>query len=231
MKLSVIMPVYNEKYTIMEIVYKVMKVNMEKELIIVDDCSADGTREELKKMYNNDNIKIIYHDKNMGKGMAIRTAINYVTGDIIIIQDADLEYEPEDYYELTRPIIEGKADVVYGSRELLKENRISYYRFAMGGRFLSWLTNLLYHSSITDEPTCYKVFRADVLKSINLKCKRFEFCPEVTAKILKRGINIYEVPIHYYPRSIEQGKKIKWKDGLEAIWTLIKYRFLGKHFL
>jgi len=230
MKLSVIMPVYNEKSTIMEIVRKVMNVNIEKELIIVDDCSTDSTREALKKIDNN-NIKIIYQDKNMGKGMAIRTAIKYVTGDIIIIQDADLEYEPEDYYELTRPIIEGKADVVYGSRELLKQNKRSYYRYAIGGRFLSWLTNLLYHSSITDEPTCYKVFKADILKSINLDCKKFEFCPEVTAKVLRRGIKIYEVPIHYYPRSIEQGKKIGLRDGLQAIWTLIKHRFIDKHSL
>jgi len=228
MKLSVIMPVYNEKHTIKEIVRKVMNVNMEKEIIIVDDCSIDSTREALKKIDNN-NIKIIYQDENMGKGMAIRTAIKYVTGDIIIIQDADLEYEPEDYYELIRPIIEGKADVVYGSRELLKKNKWSYYRYAIGGRFLSWLTNLLYHSSITDEPTCYKVFKADILKSINLDCKKFEFCPEVTAKVLRRGIKIYEVPIHYYPRSIEQGKKIGWKDGLQAVLTLIKYRFIDKH--
>jgi len=230
MKLSVIMPVYNEKHTIKEIVRKVMNVNMEKEIIIVDDCSIDSTRDTLRRIDNN-NIKVIYHDKNMGKGMAIRTAIKYVTGDIIIIQDADLEYEPEDYYELTRPIIEGKADVVYGSRELLKQNKWSYYRYAIGGRFLSWLTNLLYHSSITDEPTCYKVFKADILKSINLDCKKFEFCPEVTAKVLRRGIKIYEVPIHYYSRSIEQGKKIGLRDGLQAIWTLIKYRFIDKHSL
>jgi len=231
MKLSIIMPVYNEKDTIMEMVGKVMNVNMEKELIIVDDCSKDGTREILRKIDNIDNddnnIMVIYHKKNMGKGMAIRTAIKHVTGDIVIIQDADLEYEPEDYYELVRPIIEGKADVVYGSRELLKENKWSYYRYAMGGRFLSRLTNLLYHSNITDEPTCYKVFRADILKSMNLKCKRFEFCPEVTAKVLREGIRIYEVPIHYYPRSIEEGKKIGLRDGLQAIWTLIKYRFFG----
>jgi len=230
MKLSVIMPVYNEEDTIMGIVCKVMNVKIDKELIIIDDCSTDGTRETLRKIDNNDNnIRVIYHGKNMGKGVAIRTAIKYVTGDIIIIQDADLEYEPEDYYELTRPVIEGKADVVYGSRELLKENKWSYYRYALGGRFLSWLTNLLYHSNITDEPTCYKVFRADILKRINLKCKRFEFCPEVTAKVLRKGIKIYEVPIHYYPRSIDQGKKIRFRDGLQAIWTLIKYRFLDKH--
>jgi len=231
MKLSVIMPVYNEEDNIMGIVRKVMNVKIDKELIIVDDCSKDGTRETLRKIDNNNNIRVIYHRKNMGKGMAIRTAIKYVTGDIIVIQDADLEYEPEDYYELIRPIIEGKADVVYGSRELLKENKRSYYRYAMGGRFLSWLTNLLYRSNITDEPTCYKVFRADILKSIKLDCKKFEFCPEVTAKILKRGIKIYEVPIHYYPRSMEQGKKIRFRDGLQAIWTLIKYRFLDRHSL
>jgi len=222
------MPVYNEEDTIVKILNKITKVDMDKEIIIVDDCSTDGTREALKYM-NDNSIKVIYHDKNMGKGTAIRTALGYVTGDIIIIQDGDLEYEPEDYYGLSKPIIEGRADVVYGSRELLKENKISYYRYALGGKFLSWLTNLLYRSNITDEPTCYKVFKVNILKSIDLKCKRFEFCPEVTAKILRKGIKIHEVPIRYYPRSMEEGKKIRWKDGLQAIWTLLKYRFIGRN--
>jgi len=228
LKLSIIMPVYNEEDTIVKILNKITKVDMDKEIIIVDDCSTDGTREALKYM-NDNSIKVIYHDKNMGKGTAIRTALGYVTGDIIIIQDGDLEYEPEDYYGLSKPIIEGRADVVYGSRELLKENKISYYRYALGGKFLSWLTNLLYRSNITDEPTCYKVFKVNILKSIDLKCKRFEFCPEVTAKILRKGIKIHEVPIRYYPRSMEEGKKIRWKDGLQAIWTLLKYRFIGRN--
>ena len=230
MKLSVIMPVYNEKDTIRKILEKVRKVNLEKEIIIVDDASLDGTTEMLRRFESfeskrNADIKIIYHQENQGKGSAIRTALQFVTGDIVIIQDGDLEYSPEDYQKLVEPIISGQTKVVYGSRTL-GEGKRSYWRYYWGGRFLSWLANILYGAQITDEPTCYKVFRAEVLKSLDLKCQRFEFCPEVTAKLCKKGYWIKEVPISYYPRKIEDGKKIRWIDGLVAIFTLLKYRFI-----
>jgi len=252
MKLSVIIPVYNEKNTILSLLEKVRAVRVDKEIIIVDDGSTDGTRELLKqyqessiksqvdvdsgdcmrdmlKTYDvrrttHDEIKVIFHEKNQGKGMAIRTGLKAVTGEAVIMQDADLEYDPNDYLKLIEPIIKGEAVVVYGSR-ITGSGRKSYWSFYLGGKFLSFLTNLLYGTRITDEPTCYKAFRADVIKGIDLKCRRFEFCPEVTAKISRRGHRILEIPISYEPRSMEEGKKISWKDGLEAIWTLIKYRF------
>ncbi|MEW6679744.1 MAG: glycosyltransferase family 2 protein [bacterium] len=223
MKLSVIMPVYNEKDTIEKIIKKIEGVNLSKEIIIIDDYSSDGTREIIERIENKNVIKI-FQGENKGKGSAIRAGLERASGDIIIIQDGDLEYSPEDYYKLVKPIMEGKASVVYGSR-VLGKGKFSYLRYALGGKFLSFLTNILYGSHITDEPTCYKVFKAEVIKSINLKCKRFEFCPEVTAKVLKKGYKILELPISYYPRKIEEGKKINYKDGLKAIWTLIKYRF------
>jgi glycosyltransferase involved in cell wall biosynthesis len=162
----------------------------------------------------------------MGKGYAIRTGLNYVTGDMVIIQDADLEYDPEDYKNLIIPIMAGKAKVVYGSRNLGRgKHEKSYFSFYIGGIFLSKMANFLYRLNITDEATCYKTFRTDVIKGINLKCKRFEFCPEITAKIAKKGIKILEIPISYHPRKKSEGKKINWKDGVEAIWTLIRYRF------
>jgi glycosyltransferase involved in cell wall biosynthesis len=157
--------------------------------------------------------------------MAIRTGLEKVTGDLVIIQDADLEYDPNDYLKLVQPIMEDGAFVVYGSRSLSHKNKMSYLRYFIGGQVVTWWTNLLYGCRLTDEPTCYKLFRADLLKSVKLNCKRFEFCPEVTAKIRKRGIEILEVPISYNPRKIKEGKKIRWKDGIQAIWTLLKYRF------
>ena len=172
--------------------------------------------------------KIVFHPKNKGKGFAIRTGLKHVTGDFVIIQDADLEYDPEDYKKLLKPLLDNKAKVVYGSRNLGKnKHERSYLSFYLGGIFLSKLTNFLYGINITDEPTCYKLFRADIIKSIELKSERFEFCPEVTAKVAERKIDILELPISYNPRSKEEGKKINWQDGLIAIWTLIKYRFVN----
>ena len=156
----------------------------------------------------------------------MRTALEYISGDVVIIQDADMEYDPNDYPKLIEPIIEGKAEVIYGSRNINKHNRQSYSRYFWGGKLISLMTNLLYRSNISDEPTGYKVFKASLLKGLGLKCKRFEFCPEVTARILKKGIKIQEVPINYTPRKFSEGKKIRWHDGFEAIWTLVKYRFI-----
>jgi glycosyltransferase involved in cell wall biosynthesis len=224
MKLSVIIPVYNEKETILKILDKVQKVPIEKEIIIIDDGSNDGTTEILKGI-KEENIKIIFKDKNDGKGSAIREGLKYVTGEIIVIQDADLEYEPMDWIKMVELIEKKDVDVVYGSRVLGKGKKSSFF-FYLGGRILSIISNILYNAQITDEPTCYKMFKKNVIESINLKCKRFEFCPEFTAKVRKKGYKIYEVPISYNPRTIKEGKKIKLKDGIIAIWTLIKYRFI-----
>lgn len=228
-KLSIIIPVYNEERTLSEILSKIEHVNLgdwEKEIVIVDDFSTDGTRSLLKSL--GDKYKIIYHEKNYGKGQALRSGFEKATGDWIIIQDADLEYDPEDYKKMIKKIQEPQVSVVYGSRRLHHNyfnERHSGHIFALGGIFLTRLTNLLYETAITDEPTCYKMFRADLLKSLNLQCQGFDFCPEVTAKIAKKGIKIYEVPINYYPRNKSEGKKINWKDGLEAIWVLLRNRF------
>jgi len=227
MKLSVLMPVYNESKTLETIINKIQAVPLEKEIIIVDDCSSDDSREILKNYINLPGFKIIFHEKNIGKGGSIITAINQIEGDIVIIQDADLEYDPDDYLKLIKPIENKETKVVYGSRLLKKNNKKGYNMFLLGGVLVTFVTNLLFGLKLTDEPTCYKVFDAELLKSIDLKCKRFEFCPEVTAKIAKRGIKIPEIPINYYPRSILEGKKIKWTDGLSAIWTLIKFRIIN----
>ena len=226
MKLSVIIPVYNEKQTILKIVRKVKAVDLEKEIMIVDDCSTDVTREELKSLERDREISIFYHDQHRGKGSAIRTALYHVQGDLVIVQDADLEYDPQDYVKLVRPIMEGKTKVVYGSRYLSKENILPFTKFKIGVLLLNWLVKVLYKFHITDEATCYKVFEAELLKSLSLKCKKFEFCPEVTAKVLKRGHKIIEIPISYRYRTVEEGKKIGWKDGLSAVLTLLRYRFL-----
>jgi glycosyltransferase involved in cell wall biosynthesis len=225
MKLSVIIPVYNEKETILKILEKVQKVPIEKEIIIIDDGSNDGTTEILKNIKDK-NIKIIFKKVNEGKGSAIREGLKYVKGEIIVIQDADLEYEPMDWIKMVELIEEKNVDVVYGSRVLGRGKKSSLF-FYLGGRILSIITNILYNAQITDEPTCYKMFKKKVIKSIELKCKGFEFCPEITAKIRKKGYKIYEVPISYNPRSIKEGKKIRLKDGIMAIWTLIKYRLIN----
>ena len=233
MKLSVIIPAYNEINTIKEIITKIKLIKISKEIIIVDDFSTDGTREFLKNL-DDPQIKTFFHKKNYGKSHGVRIGIKEARGDIIIIQDADLEYDPQDYYKLIKPIEQGKAKVVYGTRfpkkkghpSLLHPYEILSNPFYFANKILTIMANILYNAKITDEPTCYKVFDSDVLKSLNLKSERFEFCPEVTAKIRKKGFKIHEVPINYNPRTIDEGKKINWKDGVEAIWTLIKYRFV-----
>ncbi len=212
--------------TIEEILRRVRAIDIAKEIIIVDDGSTDGTREFLRSVEREDGFKVIFHARNKGKGAAIRTAIPNVTGDIVIIQDADLEYDPRDYPRIIAPIVEGRAGVVYGSRHPGFRNYVPFTRFGAAGLILTVMTNVLYGARITDEPTCYKAFRADVLKGLPLKCERFEFCPEVTARLRKRGHRIHEVPISFRARSVKEGKKIGWKDGIEAVLVLIKYRFV-----
>jgi len=233
--LSIVIPAYNEAATIKKIleIVKSIKLEVDKEIIVVDDGSRDDTAEIVSGVKE---VRLVRHKKNMGKGFAVRTGIKECTGDIILIQDADMEYNPHEYPQLIRPILAGETKVVYGSRYLnnfqktefrnfMRKHNSGYTLAYLGGRFLTLLTNMLYNARITDEPTCYKVFDAKVLKSINLRCKRFEFCPEVTAKTLKKRYIIKEIPISYKPRTFEEGKKINWKDGVHAIWTLIKYRF------
>lgn len=225
MKLSVIIPVYNEKNTIEEIIKRVLAVNTPKEVIVVDDGSTDGTTEILRKIAKKNKIKVFFHQENRGKGAAIRTALEHVGGDYVIIQDADLEYDPEDYHQMIKPIIKGKAEVVYGSRFTGERRNMLFWHY-VGNRFLSLVTNILYNTTLSDMETCYKLFKTEIIKGLNLKAKGFEFEPEVTAKVLKKGIKIYEVPISYAGRDFSEGKKITWKAGFKALWTLIKYRFI-----
>ena len=225
MKLSIIIPVYNEKDSILTLIEQVKGTPFEKEIIVVDDCSTDGTRELLQKIEDTGTV-VLYHDKNQGKGAAVRTGLEHVTGDVIIFQDADLEYSPSDYPRLVEPIIEGKADVVYGSR-YLKKNQWGYRRLYWGNRFLTIITNFLYKASLSDMEVGYKVFRASAIKAINIKSNSFDMEPEITAKMLKKGLQILEVPISYNGRSYDEGKKIHWKDGFRAIYTLVKFRFVN----
>ena len=227
--LSIIIPAYNEEKTIHLILDKIRDVELiegvRKQVIIVNDHSSDQTEEVILK-YKADNpildIQYCLHSHNEGKGAAIRTGIQFVKGDFVIIQDADLEYDPNDYNLLLPLLLKGEK-VVYGSRFLMRENKHSYKSFYLGGLLVTTVTNLLYNQNLTDEPTCYKAFQSDFLRSIPLVCTGFEFCPEVTAKVAIRGYKIKEVPIHYYPRSVEEGKKIKWTDGVEALWVLFNY--------
>lgn len=229
--LSIIIPVYNEEKTILKVLDKVKKAtlkNMAKEIIIIDDFSTDNTRKILSGLKDK-NIKIFFHQKNMGKGTAIRTALKHATGDIILVQDADMEYNPTEYPKLLKPIIENKTKVVYGSRsDAIRKNLKKMYKIHyFGNVFLTVVTNILYGAKITDMETGYKVFRREVAENMNLKAKRFDFEPEITAKILKKGYKIKEVPINFVGRKFNEGKKITWKDGIKALYYLIKYRFVN----
>jgi glycosyltransferase involved in cell wall biosynthesis len=225
MRLSVVVPVYNEVKTIKEIINRIQQVEMEKEIIIVDDSSTDGTVEVIRGL-TGDNIKKYYHDKNRGKGVALKTGFQHVTGDIVIIQDADLEYDPREYSKLIEPIIDGRADVVYGSRFLGGPHRVLLFWHYLGNLFLTFLSNMFYNLSLTDMETCYKVFKSSVLKDIQIRSKKFGFEPEITAKVAKKKCRIYEVPISYSGRDYSEGKKIGWKDGLKAIGSIILFRFI-----
>jgi dolichol-phosphate mannosyltransferase len=220
---SVIVPVYNEVAHVDELLQAIHASPVKKEIIIVDDGSTDGTRQKLQAMppAGNNDVTIIFHEKNCGKGAAIRTALQYARGEYILIQDSDLEYDPQDYLALLRPLVQHQANVVYGVRPDRPERGL---RFFLGAKLLTHLTNLLYGAGIHDEATCYKVFRRSLLAQIDLQCQRFEFCPEVTAKLCRMGEKIAEVPIAYTPRSAGEGKKIRHADGWQAIWTLLRHR-------
>ncbi len=222
---SVIVPVYNEVEHVEELVRAIHAAPVKKEIIIVDDGSNDGTREKLRAMPEVDDVTIVFHERNYGKGAAIRTALAYARGEYVLIQDSDLEYDPQDYPALLRPLEEGTVNVVYGVRPDRPERGL---RFFLGAKLLTHLANFLYGAGIHDEATCYKVIRRSLLSQMELECRRFEFCPEVTAKLCRTGEKIGEVPISYHPRSAVEGKKIRHSDGWLAIWTLIRYRFVPR---
>jgi glycosyltransferase involved in cell wall biosynthesis len=221
--LSVVMPAYNERDTIDEIIGRVVAVPLRIELIVVDDGSRDGTRERLAALQEQYGFKLVLQPANRGKGAALRRGFQEVTGDIVVIQDADLEYSPEEYPQLIELICQGRADVVYGSR-FLGRHRVFLFTHYLGNRLLTFLTNVLYNTMLTDMETCYKVMRVEVLRSMTLRSNSFGIEPELTAKIFKRGYRVYEVPITYDGRGYEEGKKITWRDGIVALWTLLKYR-------
>lgn len=242
MKLSVVMPVYNERKFVEEILSRVQAVDLEKEIIVVDDCSTDGTREFLQKLVEAqrssnpvtlalstgvdlraDNIKVILQERNMGKGAALKRGFKEAEGDVVVVQDADLEYNPQDYHKLLEAIIKGEADVVYGSRFLGGPHRVLFFWHYLGNRFLTLMSNIFTNLCLTDMETCYKMFRREVLDSIELKQDGFGCEPEITAKVAKGGWRVYECPISYYGRSYMEGKKINWKDGIKAIWCIARY--------
>lgn len=226
MKLSVIIPIYNEVNNIRKTLKRVQATKLAKEIVIVDDASTDGTRELLNKLDGKEKVRVIFHEKNQGKGAAVVTGMTAAKGDVILIQDADLEYDPRDYPALLLPIQEGRADVVYGSRFLGAPRRVAMFWHQVANQLLTLMTNILYDSILTDMETGYKVFRREVIKDMKIRSKRFNFEPEFTAKILKRKFRIYEVPISFNPRDYDEGKKIGLKDAFEAVWALIRYRVM-----
>jgi glycosyltransferase involved in cell wall biosynthesis len=232
MKLSIVIPVYNESGTILEIVDKIQSVlldGIDKELIIIDDFSTDGTRDIIKNFELMKDIKVLYHTKNSGKGAALKSGFSQVTGDFVIIQDADLEYDPQDYHRLLQPLLDNKADVVYGSRFVGAEpHRVLFFWHSIGNKFLTLFSNMMTNLNLTDMETCYKAFNAKILKLITIEEKRFGFEPEFTAKIAKQKLRVFEVGISYYGRTYAEGKKINWKDGVVAIWCIFKYNLFTK---
>jgi glycosyltransferase involved in cell wall biosynthesis len=231
MLLSVIIPAYNEEHFLPEVIKRVTEVPYEKEIIVVDDASADGTRallERLKQDSAHDGLRAVFHEKNAGKGAAVRSGIEIASGDIIIIQDADLEYDPKDYPTLLAPILEGKADVVYGSRFLGGPHRVLYFWHYVGNMVVTLLSNMFSDLNLSDMETGYKVFRRSVFSDISIESNRFGFEPEITAKVARSGFRVYEVPISYHGRSYTEGKKITWKDGIKALFTIVKYNVIRK---
>jgi glycosyltransferase involved in cell wall biosynthesis len=230
-KLSIVMPVFNERATIREVITRVLTVPypLALEFVIVDDCSTDGTRHILREFCELPCIRLVFHEKNMGKGAALRTGFQHATGDIVTIQDADLEYDPAEISKLITPILDGKADVVFGSRFAGGEShRVLYFWHYQGNRFLTLLSNMLTNLNLTDMETCYKAFRGDVLTQFSIEENRFGVEPEMTAKVAKLGCRIYEVGVSYYGRTYAEGKKIGWRDGFRAFWCIIKYNFFSR---
>lgn len=225
MKLSIVIPVYNEQASLKDVVHRVEAVDYDTEIILVDDCSTDGSREILEEYKDLEGYHVLFHKKNRGKGAALRSGFTHATGDVIIIQDADLEYDPADYPMLLKPILDGRADVVYGSRFLGGPHRVLFYWHSVGNKFLTTLSNMFTNLNLTDMETGYKVFSKKVIDSITLKCDRFGFEPEITSKIARKNFRVFEVPISYSGRDYSEGKKITWKDGVAALWFIIRFRF------
>jgi dolichol-phosphate mannosyltransferase len=224
MLLTILMPLYNEAATAAQIIRKVLNLDLDLELIIINNGSTDGTKEILKAFADRANFRIIENERNIGKGDGIIVGLEYAAGKYTVIQDGDLEYDPQDLQKMVNLAEDKNAGAVFGSRILNPSSGVSYQRYLLGGKLLTFLANLLYGVDISDESTCYKMIRTDIIKGMNLKSRKFEFCPEVVAKLGRNKIKIHEIPISYKPRKFEEGKKINWKDGVQAIWTLFKYR-------